>query len=112
MKQQFHPLQGKAGEFRVAVNLSELGDRAWEILALSQELGFDTPRFVTHTRHSGFTEVWAILLQQFHRYDADTRVVVDQWDDSIDALRQSIGVGNEFSLVMLCNFQEYLEPAV
>jgi hypothetical protein len=122
----FHPIRGDRGEFRVCLNLSELGDslrdggaeRAWDILAVSQDLGFEKPQFKTHIRHSGAVEVWAVLLQQFHRYDADTRLVVDLWDEPIDQLRQAIsqregfanGQDNEFSLVVLYNFAEYLEP--
>ena len=98
------------GEFRVALNLTELGDRAWDILSLSQELGFEKPQFATHIRHSGTVEVWAMILQQFHHYDAETRVIVDPWDEELDHLRQLIGSDNEFSLVVLYNFAEYLEP--
>jgi hypothetical protein len=118
MKETFNPIKGKRGEFRIALNLIELGDplrggsaeRAWDILALSQQLGFDKPQFATHVRHSGTVEVWAILLQQFHRYEADTRLIVDEWDEPLDQLRQAIGVDHEFSLIVLCNFAEYLEP--
>jgi hypothetical protein len=111
MKENFNPIKGKAGEFRIALNLTELGDRAWEILSLSQGLEFNQPQFLTHTRHSGAVEVWAIILQQFHRYDINTNAVVDIWDDQIDELRRAIGTDNEFSLIMLCNFAEYLEEA-
>lgn len=110
MKTQFHPLQGKKGEFRVALNLSELGDRAWEILSLSQQLGLGTPKFAGYTRESGVIEVWAILLQQFHDYGADPAVVVDVWDDALAQLRQAIGQDNELNLIMLCNLQAYLQP--
>lgn len=125
MKETFNPIKGKRGEFRISLNLTELGDslsfgtlrerdggaeRAWDILALSQQLGFEKPHFATHVRHSGAVEVWAVILQQFHRYDADTRLVVDVWDGPLDQLRQAIGADNEFSLVVLYNFAEYLEP--
>lgn len=110
MKETFNPIKGKPGEFRVSLNLTELGDRAWRILALSQQLGFETPRFETHARHSGAVEVWAVILQQFHRYNADTRLIVDIWDDQLDQLRQEIGEDNEFSLIVLYNFAEYMEP--
>ncbi len=110
MKENFNPIKGKRGEFRVALNLTELGDRAWDILSLSQELRFEKPQFVTHIRHSGAVEVWAVILQQLHRYDAETRVIVDPWDEELDRLRQVIGSDNEFSLVVLYNFAEYLEP--
>ena len=111
MKESFNPIKGKAGEFRIALNLTELGDRSWDILSLSQQIGFQMPQFFTHTRHSGVVEVWAVILQQFHKYDVNTNAVVDVWDDPIDALRRAIGTDNEFSLVMLCNFADYLEEA-
>jgi hypothetical protein len=110
MKENFNPIKGKRGEFRVSLNLTELGDRAWDILSLSQELRFEKPQFAIHVRHSGAVEVWAVILQQFHQYDTDTRIVVDPWDEALDCLRQALGPDNEFSLVVLYNFAEYLEP--
>ncbi|MBW4621191.1 MAG: hypothetical protein KME17_17765 [Cyanosarcina radialis HA8281-LM2] len=110
MKETFNPIKGKRGEFRVALNITELGDRAWDLLSLSQQLGFEKPQFATHIWHSGAVEVWAVILQQFHQYDADSSLVVDVWDDRLDQLRQAIGPDNEFSLMVLCNLAEYLEP--
>ncbi|MGV0028419.1 hypothetical protein [Phormidesmis priestleyi] len=112
MSESFNPIKGKAGEFRVALNLTELDDRAWEILTFSQQLGFNAPQFQTRTRHSGAVEVWAIILQQFHQYETDTRHIVDVWDNQIDELRRAIGADDEFNLVMLCNFANYLEGVV
>lgn len=109
MKEEFDPLRGKRGEFRLALNLTELGDRAWELLSLSQTLGFETPQFKTKVRPSGVVEVWAVLLQQQHRYDADSSVVVDPWDDQIDQLRTAVGESHLFNLIMLCNLQDHLE---
>ena len=51
-----------------------------------------------------------MILQQFHRYDADTRLIVDEWDEPLDQLRQAISADDEFSLMVLYNFAEYLEP--
>jgi hypothetical protein len=34
---------------------------------------------------------------------------VDLWDEPIDQLRQAIGQDNEFSLMVLYNFAEYLD---
>ena len=110
MKDTFNPIRGQRGEFRVGLNLTELGDRAWAVLSRSQELGFEPPQFKTYLRHSEAVEVWAVILQQFHPYDADTRLVVDIWDEPLDQLRQAIGQDSEFSLMVLCNFAEYLEP--
>lgn len=110
MNEQFDPIRGRRGEFRLSLNLSEMGDRAWELLALSQALGFETPQFKTRVRPSGVAELWAVILQQFHPYDADSSVVVDQWDDAIDKLRTAIGDSHHFDLIMLCNLQAHLEP--
>lgn len=112
MKDPFHPLSGKRGEFRVAINLSELGDRAWEILSCSQALGFDTPQFQTYVRHSGAIEVWAVVLQQFHSYDAFTEPVLAEWDEAIAQLHTAIGQDSELKLIVLSNFREYLEQDV
>ena len=110
MNEQFDPIRGRRGEFRLALNLTELSDRAWELLALSQTLGFETPQFKTCIRPSGVVEVWAVILQQIHRYDADSSVVVDPWDEQIDQLRTVIGDSHHFDLIMLCNLQAHLEP--
>jgi hypothetical protein len=109
-KTPFEPLRGKPGEFRVALNISEMGDRAFDVLALSQELGFDKPQFTAHIRRSGVVEVWAVLLQQFHDYHANSSAIVDPWDEPIDALRNAIGDDHHFNLITLFNFSEYLEP--
>lgn len=109
MKENFNPIQGKRGEFRVALHLSELGDRAWEILSLSQEIGFEKPRFETHIRHSGAVEVWAIILQQFHQYDADPMVIVEPWDEQTHQLWEACGTDANLKIAILHNFAEYLE---
>jgi hypothetical protein len=110
MKDSFNPIKGQRGEFRVALNLTELGDRAWEVLAQSREFGFHPPQFQAHIRDSGAVEIWAILLQQFHRYDAFTDPILSEWDEPIEHLHQSIGRDSHLSLIVLCNFREYLEP--
>jgi hypothetical protein len=109
-KAPFDPLRGKLGEFRVALNISEMGDRAFDVLALSQDVGFDKPQFVAHVRQSGVVEVWAVLLQQFHDYHGNSSAVIDPWDEAIDALRTAIGDDHHFNLITLFNFSEYLEP--
>ena len=89
MKGDFNPLKTEAGEFRVALNLTALGDKAWEILSLSQQLGFPPPQFRTTSDGTGFLEAWAVLLQQMHCYDADSRLVVDIWDEQLHELWQA-----------------------
>jgi len=107
VKDNFNPIKGKPGEFRIALNLTELGDRAWEILKTAEELGFEKPQFKTAPRFSGAVEVWAVVLQQFHSYDANTMAVVDCWDEQIDQLRQAVGGDDQFIVIMLVNFAEY-----
>lgn len=89
MKGDFNPLKTETGEFRVALNLTALGDKAWEVLSLSQQLGFAAPQFKTAVDVTGCPETWAIILQQTHRYDADPRLVVDRWDDQLHELWQA-----------------------
>ncbi|MBW4475232.1 MAG: hypothetical protein KME45_33380 [Stenomitos rutilans HA7619-LM2] len=89
MKHDFHPLKTEAGEFRVALNLTALGDRAWEVLSLSQQLGFEAPQFKTYVDGVGSPETWAVILQQSYRYDADPRLVVDPWDEQLHELWQA-----------------------
>ena len=57
MNEQFDPIRGRRGEFRLALNLTELSDRAWELLALSQTLGFETPQFKTCIRPVSYTHL-------------------------------------------------------
>lgn len=102
----FDPLKTEPGEFRVALLLSDLGDKALEILKLAETLGFDKPSFVPHTRKSGAVEVWAILLQQFHRYDADPRLIVDTWDEQLEQLWQACEPDAHTKLLITSNLQD------
>jgi hypothetical protein len=102
MKGSFDPIRGERGEFRVALNLTALGARAWEVLSLSQQLNFEQPHFVSHK-----DEVWAIVLQQFHRYDADPLTVVDPWDEQMHDLWQAVGEDPLSKLMIIHNFEAY-----
>jgi hypothetical protein len=110
MAKSFNPIAGRKGEFRISLNLTELGDRAWDILALSQTLEFGAPKFRTSPSFSGAVEVWAIICEEMHKYDADTYLILQRWDDKIDQLRNAIGQDEHLSLIVLCNFAEYIEP--
>jgi hypothetical protein len=106
-KGDFNPLQSQPGEFRVALHLSELGERAWEVLELSQQLGFEKPKFKTYVRQTGAVEVWAIVLQQFHRFDADPELVVDPWDQRLEQLWQACEPDAELKLVITTNLEAF-----
>jgi hypothetical protein len=106
-KEIFDPIRGKRGEFRVALNLTELGDRAWEVLSLAQTLEFEPPRFVVDPKRQ---EVWAIVLQQFHRYDADPMVVVEPWDLQMKELWDAVGENGLQKMMIINNLEAYLEP--
>ncbi|MCY7392963.1 MAG: hypothetical protein LH647_16175 [Leptolyngbyaceae cyanobacterium CAN_BIN12] len=111
MKNSFSPIRDIPGEFRVALNISELGDRAWEVLAKSQTLGFDTPKFETHIRPSGFAEVWAVVLCQVHSFDVDMMAIVDPWDEKLWELEQLVGDDPETKMRVNTNFRECLIDA-
>jgi hypothetical protein len=106
MKEVFNPIRAQRGEFRVALNLTELGEQAWDVLSRSQQLGFAQPQFASHKN-----TVWAIILQQFHRYDADPSTVVDPWDQQLYELWQTVGENETDKLVILHNFAAYFEVA-
>ena len=106
MKGSFDPLRTQQGEFRVALHLSELGDRAWEVLILAQALGFEVPKFETFIRQSGAVEVWAVVLQQFHRYDADPRLIVDPCDEQMELLWQACQPDAELKMVISANLEQ------
>ncbi|BAU15931.1 hypothetical protein LEP3755_64970 (plasmid) [Leptolyngbya sp. NIES-3755] len=103
MSDQFEPLRSQPGEFRVALCLTQLGDRAFEVLKLSESLGFDAPRFISDSAG----DVWAIVLQQFHAYEADPLIVVDPWDDQLSQLWQACEPDAELAIVISHNFEAY-----
>jgi hypothetical protein len=103
MKQLFEPLRSQPGEFRVGLCLSQLGESAFEVLKLTESLGFESPKFISDS--SG--EVWAIVLQQFHRYDADPRIVIDPWDGQLSRIWQACEPDAELKLLISHNFEAY-----
>ncbi len=105
MKGDFNPLRTERGEFRVALNLTALGDKSWEVLTQSQQLGFEAPRFRAHVDGTGTVETWAIILQQSHRYDADPRIVVDSWDDRLHELWQACEPDAELKMTISANLE-------
>jgi len=103
MKPKFDPLRSQAGEFRVAVCLTDLQERAFEVLKLAEELGFEPPKFVSD--QAG--HVWAIILEQFHTYDSDPQVVVEPWDSQMHDLWLACEPNAELKMLIHHNFEAY-----
>lgn len=103
MSERFDPLKSQGGEFRVALCVSQLGDRAFEVLKLAESLGFNAPKFTS----DAVGDVWAIVLQQFHAYDADPMVIVDPWDDQLSELWQACEPDAELVIVISHQFEAY-----
>lgn len=103
MKPQFDPLRSQPGEFRVAICLSDLEERAFEVLKLAETLGFESPKFVTDQLGS----VWAIVLQQICPYDSDPRVVVEPWDSQMHELWLACEPHAELKVLIHHNFGAY-----
>lgn len=107
MKSQFDPLRSQPGEFRVALCLSDLEERAFEVLKLSESLGFETPKIVTDRAGN----VWAIVLHQFHSYDADPQAVVEPWDTQMHELWTACEPKAELKVMISHNFEAYASDA-
>ncbi len=103
MKLQFDPLRSQPGEFRVALSLTDLQEKAFEILKLAETLGFNSPKFVSDREGN----VWAIVLEQFHRYDADPRVVVEAWDSQMHDLWKACEPNAELKMLIHHNLEAY-----
>lgn len=72
------------GEYRIYLDLTKLGDKAFEVLQLAASLGFDKPEFVTDPTYSGGDldgHVFAILFREFHSYEADPEVLFEYLED-------------------------------
>jgi hypothetical protein len=103
MDTAFHPFIVDRGTFRVALCLTELGESAWEVLQLSQTLGFNRPEFVIHNAQS-----WAILLNQKHDFNTPSETVLATWDDRLQQLWQAA----DGHLSINTNFQDCLQPGL
>jgi hypothetical protein len=95
----FNPLSADPGTFRVCICLSSLGSAAWEVLQLSQTLGFEPPEFVSYKGES-----WAIVLNQKYDFDANSEAIVAPWDEKLQQLWQAAD-GN---LMINTQFQDCL----
>ena len=104
MKLQFDPLRSQLGEFRVAICLSDLEERAFEVLKLAETLGFDSPKFVTDRANN----VWAIVLNQFHSYHADPHAVVEPYDSQMHELWLACEPHAELKMIIHHNFEAYV----
>ncbi|MCY7285050.1 MAG: hypothetical protein LH679_16845 [Cyanobacteria bacterium CAN_BIN43] len=102
-KTTFNPLRSVPGEFRVALCLTNLGEKALDVLKLAESLEFEAPKFTSDS--SG--NVWAIVLQQFHRYDSDPMVVVEPWDQQMSELWQACEPDAGANILISNNFEAY-----
>jgi hypothetical protein len=103
MTERFDPLRSEPGEFRVSLCLTQLGDRAMEVLKQAELLEFDSPKFVSDAMEN----VWAIVLQQFHAYEADPMMIVDPWDEQLSELWQACEPDAELAIVINHKFEAY-----
>jgi hypothetical protein len=81
----FNPIKLEKGEFRVCLNLTSLGEQAWDALDRAKQLGFPKPRFQGYQRGE-VSETWAILVQEFHDPTAALETVLSPWNDRLDQL--------------------------
>jgi hypothetical protein len=112
MPENYSPIHGQKGEFRISLNLSEYESQAWQLLKFCEQFGFNNIQFRTNVRQSGAVEIWVILLQEFHSFTASADYVVSAWEAQIDTIRDLLGVDNHLNFYVLLNFAEYLEPAI
>lgn len=108
----YTPIRGQKGEFRISLNLSPYEGQAWLLLKFCESLGFNNIQFKTNIRPSGQVEIWVILLQEFHDFGASADFVVAKWEYAIDTLRDLLGPDYYLNFYVLLNFAEYLEPAI
>lgn len=84
--QTFSPVQLSQGQFRIALNLTELGTSNPDILLLAQELGFPLARLQRTDK-----AIWAILVDEQHNFETDTfESLLEHWDDRLDRLRSAL----------------------
>jgi hypothetical protein len=81
----FNPVKLEKGEFRICLNLTNLGEQAWDALDQAKHLGFPKPRFHGYQR-GAVAETWAILVQEFHDPTMDFEAVLQPWNDRLDQL--------------------------
>ncbi|OLP17450.1 hypothetical protein BST81_16810 [Leptolyngbya sp. 'hensonii'] len=83
----FNPIRLEEGQFRIALDLTSLGEQAWEVLKTAEHLGFPSPRF-----RQGEKFMWAVLVEEQHDFTTDCiEDVLAEWDEKVDQLRDSMG---------------------
>jgi len=93
----FNPLRVDKGEFRISLNLTALGDSAWDILSQAQAIGFPKPTFQSFQSGES-SQVWAVIVQESGRYDHDSlESLLERWEPLIDRL--DLGDRNETLLI-------------
>jgi hypothetical protein len=85
----FNPILLERGQLRVALNLTVLGEKAWDALTLASRLGLPQPQFRAFMSDKG-SEVWAVLIDETHSYDADRDTIMEPWESAVDALTEAL----------------------
>ncbi len=94
----FNPIKLEKGEFRVCLNLTALGERAWDALDIAKQLGFPKPRFHGYQR-GAVAESWAVLIQEFHSPAEPFEAALMPWNDLLDDLAATLSDPNHELLV-------------
>jgi hypothetical protein len=97
----FEPLRSLPGELRVALCLTDLEEKSLDILKLADSLGFESPQFMSDE----IGKVWAIILQQFHSYEDDPQIVVNEWDDQIRQIWEACEPRAHMKIMINSNFK-------
>lgn len=104
----FNPIRVDKGEFRISLNLTALGDSAWDVLSQAQAIGFPKPAFQSF-QSGNSSEVWAVLVQESGSYDHDSvESLLARWEPMLDQL--DLGDRNE-TLLIAGRFQQDLVAA-
>jgi hypothetical protein len=82
----FNPLRIAKGEFCISLNLTALGDAAWDVLAQAKAIGFPKPTFQSFQSSEG-AQVWAVLVEEHRDFERDSiAVLLERWEPMLDQL--------------------------
>lgn len=109
--QPFQVNRIQEGEYRIYLDLTNLGDKAFEVLQLAATLGFDKPEFVTDTTHTGglHGHVFAVLLREFHSSENDPGALYDHLEEQKYELWEACEPEAELKFHVSYRFKRCLE---